>query len=75
VFTDDLITSELATQADSDAEAMELAISAEKDSILFYYEMSEIMPRRAQPTVNRILAEEKSHLAELTASKKQLAGH
>ena len=75
VFTDDLITSELATQADSDAEAMELAISAEKDSILFYYEMSEIMPRRAQPTVNKILAEEKSHLRELTASKKQLAGH
>jgi len=75
VFTDDLVTSELATQADSDAEAMELAISAEKDSILFYYEMSEIMPRRAQPTVNKILAEEKSHLRELSELKKQLAGH
>ena len=75
VFTDDLITSELATQADSDAEAMELAISAEKDSILFYYEMRNIMPRRAQPTVDRILAEEKSHLKELTGLKKQLAGH
>ena len=75
VFTDDLVTSELATQADSDVEAMELAINAEKDSILFYYEMSEIMPRKAQPTVNKIVAEEKSHLAELTALKKQLAGH
>jgi len=75
VFTDDLVTSELATQADSDVEAMELAINAEKDSILFYYEMSEIMPGKAQPTVNKIVAEEKSHLAELTALKKQLAGH
>jgi len=75
VFTDDLVTSELATQADSDVEAMELAINAEKDSILFYYEMSEIMPRKAQPTVNKIVTEEKSHLAELTALKKQLAGH
>ena len=39
VFTDDLITSEMATEADSDIKALELAISAEKDSILFYYEM------------------------------------
>jgi len=30
VFTDDMVTSELATEADSDIEAMELAISAEK---------------------------------------------
>ena len=75
VFTDDLVTSELATEADSDVEAMELAISAEKDSILFYYGMRDIMPRRAQPTVNKIISEEKSHLAELTALKKQLAGH
>lgn len=75
VFTDDLVTSELATQADSDVEAIELAISAEKDSILFYYEMRDIMPRRAQPTVNNIIAEEKSHLAELTVLKKRLAGY
>lgn len=73
VFTDDMITSELATQADSDIEAMELAIGAEKDSILFYYEMRDIMPRKAQPTVDRILAEEKSHLEALTRIKKLLA--
>jgi len=73
VFTDDMITSELATQADSDIEAMELAIGAEKDSILFYYEMRDIMPRKAQPTVDRILAEEKSHLEALTRIKRLLA--
>ena len=74
VFSDDLVTSELASQAENDIEAMELAINAEKDSILFYHEMKDIMPRRAQPTVDRILAEEKSHLQELARIKKLLAG-
>jgi len=73
VFTDDLVASEKATQAGSDIAAMELAIGAEKDSILFYYEMREIMPQRAQPTVNKIVAEEKSHLRQLSELKKKLA--
>ena len=75
VFTDDFATSEMATRVGSDIEAMELAINAEKDSILFYYEMKDIMPQRAQPTVNKIITEEKSHLRELTALKKRLTGH
>ena len=73
VFTDDLVTSEMATKMSSDIEAMELAIGAEKDSILFYYEMKDIMPQRAQPTVNKIVAEEKSHLRQLSELKKKLA--
>ena len=73
VFTDDLVTSEMATKVSSDIEAMELAIGAEKDSILFYYEMKDIMPQRAQPTVNKIVAEEKSHLRQLSELKKKLA--
>ena len=73
VFNDDLVTSEMATQAGNDIEAMELAIGAEKDSILFYYEMKYIMPQRAQPTVNKIIAEEKSHLRQLSELKKKLA--
>jgi len=73
VFTDDMATSEMAIQVDSDMEALELAISAEKDSILFYYEMKDILPQRAQPTVNKIIAEEKSHLRQLSELKKKLA--
>ena len=73
VFTDDSITSEMATQVGSDIEAMELAIGAEKDSILFYYEMKEIMPQPTQPAVSKIIAEEKSHLRELSELKKKLA--
>jgi rubrerythrin len=72
VFTDDMITSEMATQADSDIKAVELGISAEKDSILFYYQMKDIMPPPALPMINRIIAEEKSHLRQLSEIKKKL---
>ena len=73
VFSDDLVTSEMAAQAESDAAALELAIRAEKDSVLFYYEMKEVMPKRAQATVDNIIAEEKSHLRQLSELKKKLA--
>jgi rubrerythrin len=73
VFSDDLVTSEMAAQAESDTAALELAIRAEKDSILFYYEMKEVMPQRAQATVNKIIAEEKSHLRQLSELKKKLS--
>lgn len=72
VFTDDMITSQMATQADSDIKALELGISAEKDSILFYYQMKDILPQPALSTVNRIITEEKSHLRQLSEIKKKL---
>jgi len=73
VFTDDAITSEMATRVSSDIEALELAIGAEKDSILFYYGFKEIMPQRAQSMVDKIISEEKSHLREISELKKKLA--
>ena len=72
-FTDDMVISEMATQADSDIKALELAIYAEKDSILFYYEMKDMIPRRAKATIEKIITEEKSHLRELSELKKKLA--
>ena len=73
VFTDDAITSEMATRVSSDIEALELAIGAEKDSILFYYGFKEIMPQRAQSMVDKIISEEKSHLREISELKRKLA--
>jgi len=35
--------------------------------------MRDIMPQRAQSTVSRIIAEEKSHLRQLSEVKKKLA--
>lgn len=49
-----------------------LNIGAEKGSILFYYEMKEIMPDRVHPPVNRIIIEEKSHLRQLSELMKKL---
>ncbi|HAZ31851.1 MAG TPA: hypothetical protein DCY61_04020 [Dehalococcoidia bacterium] len=72
VFTDDLITSGMATDIDSDIEALQLAIGAEKDAILFYYLMREIMPARTHPIVNKITTEEKLHLRQLSEVKKRL---
>ena len=73
VFTDDAITSEMATRASSDIEALELAIGAEKDSILFYYGMKEVLPQSAQSMVDKIISEEKSHLREISELKNKLA--
>jgi rubrerythrin len=72
VFTNDAVMSEAVTQADSDIKALEVGISAEKDSILFYTVLKDVMPGSLQPEMTRILAEEKSHLQQLTALKKQL---
>ncbi len=73
VFTDDMITSEMAIQADSDIKAIELAMNAEKDSILFYYQMKDTMPRQTSQIIERVIAEEKSHLRQLSEVKKRLA--
>ena len=72
VFTDDMVASEMTAQADSDIKAVELAIGTEKDSILFYYEMKDIMPQRAQKLISKIIAEEKSHMRQLSELKKKL---
>lgn len=73
VFTEDMATSEMATRVDNDISALELGISAEKDSLLFYYEMRETMTESAHPTINKIITEEKLHLSQLTELKKGLS--
>jgi rubrerythrin len=72
VFTNDAVMSETLTQADSDIKALEVGISAEKDSILFYQSIKDIMPRRTISALDRIISEEKSHLQQLTAIKEKL---
>jgi rubrerythrin len=72
LFTDDTMARQMAMQVD-DIQAMELAIGAEKDSILFYSEMKDIMPKPAQPTVNKVIQEEKSHLRDLSELKRKMA--
>ena len=72
IFTDDLITGDMATQADTDIKAIELGISAEKDSLLFYFEIKDSLPQRITPLIDRIIAEEKTHLLQLSTVKREL---
>ena len=72
VFTDELAASELATHLDNEIEAIDIAIDAEKHSILFYYQMKEIIPPSIETVVQKILMEEKVHLSQLAEIKKRL---
>jgi rubrerythrin len=74
VFTDDSVTADVAAQADTDVKAMELAIEGEKDAILYYYELRDLLPGELASLVNRILNEEKRHLAQLTAIRQSMVG-
>jgi rubrerythrin len=71
VFTDEVLASELAYRANSETAALELSIALEKDSILFYYELRDTLPQRTHALLNKIIAEEKSHIRELSELKKQ----
>ena len=73
VFSEDALNSELADKVSNDIDAVELAMGAEKDSILFYYEVRELMHQHDQSAVTRIIAEEKTHLRQLSMLKKKLS--
>ncbi len=72
VFTNEMATSELATHIDSEIEAVDIGISAEKDSILFYYFLKEVIPAAGIKILDKILSEEKLHLSQLNGLKKKM---
>ncbi|TYT23195.1 ferritin family protein [Dictyoglomus thermophilum] len=52
------------------SEVLDLAISLEKDSILFYYEMEKYIPEKDKNILYEIIKQEKMHLSQLTEFKK-----
>jgi rubrerythrin len=72
VFTDDKVTLEMAKKVKSDAEAIQIGVGAEKDSILFYTEVRELVRPAERRVVKKIIDEEKSHLRQLMGIKKGL---
>jgi len=72
VFNDDLATSELVTKVETDKEALEVGIGAEKDSVLFYEQLRDIVAGDAAGDIGRIISEEKEHLRKLVEIKAQL---
>ncbi len=56
----------------SDLEAVELGLRAEKDSILLYYELQEVVQGTDCEAVEKIIDEEKRHVVDLTGLKEKL---
>ena len=65
VFTDAVMAAEAARRVSDQAEALRLAIEAEKDSILFYMEMRGVSREKDRTTIGHIIDEEKAHLVQL----------
>lgn len=73
VFTDDQTAYEMAQRVTSDAEAIQIALGAEKDSILFYSEMWALVRQSDRELVAKIIEEERSHLRQLSELKGSLS--
>jgi rubrerythrin len=72
VFTDISQAQQKAAQASSQAEALDIGIQAEKDSILFYTEMKNLVKPADRQLVLKIIDEEQGHLNRLSQLKKAL---
>jgi rubrerythrin len=71
VFTNDEVARDMARRAAGPAEALQIALGAEKDSILFYTEMKDLVPQREREAVIDIIKEERTHVRELSELKRR----
>ena len=69
VFTREGMGKETAKNIKGDQEGIELGIKAEKDSIIFYEGMKEMVPEQQTKVINALIAQEKDHLLKLFALK------
>jgi len=74
VFTSDTVVKEMTEKVESDVEALTVAIGFEKDSILFLYEMKNLVPESEYGTIDALMKEEKSHLRKISEFKKERLG-
>lgn len=54
-----------AEQAADETEAIQMAIGFEKETLLFFYNLGDLVSDRSRQTVQRIIAEEKTHVQRL----------
>jgi rubrerythrin len=62
----------LAKEAKSEPEAINSAINFEKDTLLFFYEMLEVVKPGDRDLVKKIIEEEKKHIRRLSTMKSEL---
>ena len=73
VFTSVNQAQQRAAKASSETEALDIGIQAEKDSILFYTEMKNLVKPADRQLVLNIIDEEQGHLSQLSQLKQALA--
>jgi rubrerythrin len=56
----------LAQQASNEAEALQAAIAFEKDTLLFFYDLRDMVPASQRETISAIIEQEKSHVKQLS---------
>jgi rubrerythrin len=54
-----------ADEAKDEKEAVEMAIGFEKETLLFFYNLRDLVNERQKKTIDRIIAEERSHVRRL----------
>ena len=59
----------LASKAATDKDALDFAIEFEKDTLLFFYHIKDIVKKANQPVVQKIIDEEKIHIRRLSEMK------
>jgi len=63
---------QMAKEAKSEIEAVNSAINFEKDTLLFFYEMLEVIKSHDRDLVKKIIEEEKKHIRRLSTMKGKL---
>jgi rubrerythrin len=71
VFSDVTEAQQKAHRMSNEIEALDTGIQAEKDSILFYMELQNLVRERDREVVLNIVDEEKKHLRQLSELKKR----
>lgn len=62
----------LASKAATDKDAVDFAIEFEKDTLLFFYHIKDVVKQANQPVVQKIIDEEKDHIRKLSEIKTSL---
>lgn len=74
VFRSDVDLEALLAEADTEIGAINMAIDAEKDSILFYYELLGQAISENSEAIEQVIKEEKTHMAKLINLKAEFIG-
>ncbi|MDY6842647.1 MAG: ferritin family protein [Thermodesulfobacteriota bacterium] len=70
VFTKDDVVNGLSQKIKNEEEAISFAMSFERDSILFFYEIREMLAESDKKVIEALIDQEKSHLSKLAGLRK-----